>query len=100
MHEPQTNPAALVGDDAVAPANDMCRRPAAGGASRSAIWFINRSFWPDAEATGQLLTELCDDLAAPFDVHVVTGQPNSNPANEPFQRRGAQRRNGVDIHRT
>jgi hypothetical protein len=28
------------------------------------ILFLNRSYWPDAEATGQLLTELCEDLAA------------------------------------
>ena len=27
------------------------------------ILFLNRSYWPDAEATGQLLTELCEDLA-------------------------------------
>lgn len=42
------------------------------------ILFINRSYWPDTEATGQLLTELCEDLAATgeFDVHVLCGQPN------------------------
>jgi len=37
--------------------------------------FLNRSFFPDIEATGQLLTELCQELASDFDVHVVCGHP-------------------------
>ena len=32
------------------------------------ILFLNRSYWPDAEATGQLLTDLTEDLADRFDV--------------------------------
>jgi len=72
---------------------------AAGHASRPVALFINRSYWPDAEATGQLLTELCEDLAVQFDVHVVAGQPNSNPANEPYNARGTEHRNHVEIHR-
>jgi putative colanic acid biosynthesis glycosyltransferase WcaI len=40
------------------------------------ILVFNRSYYPDVEATGQLLTELCGDLAAVHDVHVVAGQPN------------------------
>ncbi len=40
------------------------------------ILFFNRSFHPDVEATGQLLTELCQDLAAQrHTVTVVVGRP-------------------------
>jgi GDP-L-fucose synthase len=61
--------------------------------------FINRSYWPDAEATGQLLTELCEDLAGRFDVTVLAGQPNQNPDGQTFQSSGVERRNGVLIRR-
>ncbi|MFQ5667555.1 MAG: glycosyltransferase WbuB, partial [Candidatus Binatia bacterium] len=37
------------------------------------LLFLNRSFWPDVEATGQLLTELCVDLSQHHDVTVVAG---------------------------
>ncbi len=67
--------------------------------SRPRVLFINRSYWPDAEATGQLLTELCEDLADRFRVTVLAGQPNENPENVPFSRRGYQLRNGVAIRR-
>ncbi len=40
------------------------------------ILFINRSYWPDVEATGQLLTELCSDLAGTNRVTVIAGRPN------------------------
>lgn len=64
------------------------------------VLFLNRSYWPDAEATGQLLTELCEDLAAgDFTVGVVAGQPNQNPGNVAFRRSGTEVRNGVSIHR-
>lgn len=39
------------------------------------ILFLNRSFYPDVESTGQLLTELCEGLAYDFEVHVVCGNP-------------------------
>jgi hypothetical protein len=44
-------------------------------AARPRVTFFNRSYWPDTGATGQLLTELAEDLAAQhgFDVIVVTG---------------------------
>jgi glycosyltransferase involved in cell wall biosynthesis len=38
--------------------------------------FLNRCYWPDVEATGQLLTELCSDLARRHQVTVIAGQPN------------------------
>lgn len=66
---------------------------------RRSILFINRSYWPDAEATGQLLTELCEDLSQRFDVTVLVGQPNQNPRNEVYSRRERQVRNGVVIER-
>ncbi|MFL5944455.1 MAG: glycosyltransferase family 4 protein [Gaiellaceae bacterium] len=34
---------------------------------------LNQYYWPGVEATAQLLTELCEALAADFDVMVVTG---------------------------
>jgi colanic acid biosynthesis glycosyl transferase WcaI len=66
---------------------------------RKRVMFINRSYWPDAEATGQLLTELCEDLSTSFDVTVICGQPNDNPAGEEYRRRGTQLRNGVRVRR-
>jgi len=43
------------------------------------VLVFNRSYYPDVEATGQLLTELCADLAANRCVHVISGQPNFVP---------------------
>jgi glycosyltransferase involved in cell wall biosynthesis len=45
------------------------------------VLFFNRCYWPDVEATGQLLTELCSDLAGRHghDVTVVAGRPNVEP---------------------
>ena len=40
---------------------------------RTRVLFLNRSFWPDREATGQFLTELCDDLSTDHEVTVVAG---------------------------
>ena len=41
------------------------------------IAFFNRSFYPDTAATGQLLTDLCEDLVRVHGcrVSVVTGPP-------------------------
>lgn len=61
--------------------------------------FLNRSYWPDGEATGQLLTELTEDLAARLEVTVVAGQPNTNPSGEPYITTGAEVRNGVRVLR-
>ncbi len=44
------------------------------------------------------MTELCEQLADSFDVHVVCGQPNS-PTDDAFVREGIEVRNGVTIHR-
>lgn len=69
------------------------------GIHRPRVLFLNRSYWPDCEATGQLLTQLCENLADTFDISVLVGQPNANPKNESYVRYGVQTRNGVDIHR-
>jgi colanic acid biosynthesis glycosyl transferase WcaI len=41
------------------------------------VCFFNRSYWPDTGATGQLLTELAEDLVSAhgLDVTVITGYP-------------------------
>jgi glycosyltransferase involved in cell wall biosynthesis len=67
----------------------------AGGA-RLRVCFFNRSYWPDTGATGQLLTELAEDLVSRhgFDVTVVSGYPvggGALPADDV--------RNGVTIRR-
>jgi len=38
------------------------------------ILFINRSFWPDVEATGQFLADLCEELAKNYSVTVIAGR--------------------------
>lgn len=69
--------------------------------TKKRIQFVNRSYWPDAEATGQLLTELCEDLAQEpqLKVSVICGQPNFNLDNVEFEQTGVQNRNGVEIIR-
>jgi colanic acid biosynthesis glycosyl transferase WcaI len=43
--------------------------------SRLRLLVFNQYYWPNVEATGYLLSELCGELAADFDVTVVTGRP-------------------------
>lgn len=60
------------------------------------LLFLNRSYWPDVEATGQLLTELCGDLAAKgHAVAVIAGRPNF--VTGPLKAREVH--NGVDVTR-
>ena len=68
--------------------------------NRSTILFLNRSYWPDVEATGQLLTELCESLHAEFEVAVVAGKPNQirdSTVDSEWQK--TELRNGVAVHR-
>ena len=44
------------------------------------ILFLNRSFWPDTEATGLLLDELAQDLAFEHEVTVICGPANTSRA--------------------
>jgi glycosyltransferase involved in cell wall biosynthesis len=64
------------------------------------VLFINRSYWPDCEATGQLLTELCEDLGQSMPVSVLAGQPNHNLNHEHYVGKGVERRNDVSIYRS
>ena len=66
---------------------------------RPRVLFINRSYWPDTEATGQLLTELCEDLSERFEVNVIAGQPNSNVQGAEYKKRGWDRHGNVAVHR-
>jgi colanic acid biosynthesis glycosyl transferase WcaI len=61
------------------------------------VCYFNRSYWPDTGATGQLLTELAEDLVAKhgIEVTVVTGYPVNSA--EPLPSR--QTRHGVTIVR-
>jgi colanic acid biosynthesis glycosyl transferase WcaI len=50
------------------------------------LLLLNRSFWPDQEATGQRLTELCEDLSAEHQITVVAGPSNfGGAARRPFR---------------
>ena len=66
--------------------------------ARLRVYFFNRSYWPDTGATGQLLTELAEDLVAKHacDVTVVTG--HSTASGLPPRPR-AEVRHGVRILR-
>ena len=84
---------------AAVPETTIEAAPPAPAAPRPRVLFLNRSYWPDVEATGQLLTELCSDLARTHDVAVICGQPNraGGPEKPPrFQRETYQ---GVNIVR-
>jgi glycosyltransferase involved in cell wall biosynthesis len=62
------------------------------------VCYFNRSYWPDTGATGQLLTELAEDLVATHgcDVTVITGYPTTT-GDAPLPARDT--RNGVQIIR-
>jgi len=61
------------------------------------VCYFNRSYWPDTGATGQLLTELAEDLVSKHGMHVtvVAGYPAS--ATGPLA--ASEFRNGVRILR-
>jgi colanic acid biosynthesis glycosyl transferase WcaI len=66
------------------------------------IRFFNRSYWPDFGATGQLLTELAEDLVSKHgcDVSVVAGPPLGADRPRPGWRLvGREWHNGVEILR-
>lgn len=81
------------------PSDDFGKAPPPG--QRPHVVFLNRSFWPDTEATGQLLTELATDLASWFDVTVIAGLPNHVEADEQLHATvcGTAEYRGVSIHR-
>jgi colanic acid biosynthesis glycosyl transferase WcaI len=55
---------------------------------------LNQYYWPGVEATAHLLTELCEALAAEYDVTVVTGRLRGSG-----ERPAEEVRNGVRIVR-
>lgn len=55
---------------------------------------LNQYYWPGVEATAHLLTELCEGLAAQYDVTVVTGRLRGRE-DEPSR----EERNGVTVIR-
>lgn len=67
------------------------------------VCFFNRSYWPDTAATGQLLTELAEDLVARHgcEVSVVCGFPlhGGQPAAGASGLVQREQRNGVSIFR-
>jgi colanic acid biosynthesis glycosyl transferase WcaI len=68
--------------------------PTVSGRRKPRLLVLNQYYWPGIEATAQLLTELCEALAADVDVKVVTGVLHGHE-NEP--RRLVH--NGVEIVR-
>jgi len=62
------------------------------------VCYFNRSYWPDTGATGQLLTELAEDLAGThgMDVTVITGYPVTTDGTT---LRSRETRNGVRVIR-
>ncbi len=64
------------------------------GARKPRLLVLNQYYWPGIEATAHLLAELCEALAADFDVTVVTGRL-PHPEGVP----GTVERNGVRIVR-
>ena len=68
------------------------------------ICFFNRSYWPDQAATGQLLTELAEDLVSRYgsEVTVVAGRSLNATREETGSRLrpvGRESHRGVDIRR-
>jgi Ni2+-binding GTPase involved in maturation of urease and hydrogenase len=61
---------------------------------RRRLLVLNQYYWPGVEATAQLLTELCEELAQELDVEVVTGVLHGHE-DEPRH----LMRNGVEIVR-
>jgi colanic acid biosynthesis glycosyl transferase WcaI len=67
------------------------------------ICFFNRSYWPDLGATGQLLTELAEDLTAThgWAVCVVAGRPlhAAKPAERRWRPVTREHQHGVEVLR-
>jgi putative colanic acid biosynthesis glycosyltransferase WcaI len=77
------------GEPAVHPVRASSRE--ARRAGRQRVLVLNQYYWPGVEATANLLTELCEALAADYDVTVIAGAAPGAPVQ--------QERNGVQIVR-
>ncbi len=54
---------------------------------RQRLLVLNQYYWPGVEATANLLTELCEALAADYDVTVITGAAPGAAASAGAERR-------------
>jgi len=63
-------------------------------AIRPRLLVFNQYYWPGVEATAHLLTELCESLAAEYEVTVITGRLLAHEGDPDFELR-----NGVEIIR-
>jgi colanic acid biosynthesis glycosyl transferase WcaI len=61
---------------------------------RPSLTVLNQYYWPGVEATAHLLTELCEELAADYDVTVITGRLLGHEDAPDYERR-----NGVEVIR-
>jgi glycosyltransferase involved in cell wall biosynthesis len=61
---------------------------------RPRLLILNQYYWPGPEASGHLLTELCESLRADYEVHVITAAVQGDD-----QRAARLIRNGVTIDR-
>jgi glycosyltransferase involved in cell wall biosynthesis len=69
-------------------------QPRVSNARRPRLLVLNQYYWPGVEATAHLLTELCEALAADYDVTVITGRLHEHESDPDYDRR-----NGVEIVR-
>ncbi len=61
---------------------------------RPRLLVFNQYYWPGYEATAHLLTELCEALAADYDITVITGRLHANQDEPDYETR-----NGVELVR-
>jgi len=59
-------------------------------ADRPRILVLNQYYWPGVEATAHLLAQLCEALAADYDVTVVTGQLHGHELPQDETRNGVR----------
>jgi glycosyltransferase involved in cell wall biosynthesis len=57
---------------------------------RPRILVLNQYYWPGVEATAQLLAQLCEALAADYDVTVVTGHLHGHELPDEEERNGVR----------
>ena len=69
-------------------------QPLVPPADRPRLLVFNQYYWPGVEATAHLLTELCEALAAEYDVTVITGRLHEHEEDPDYEGRG-----GVEIVR-
>lgn len=61
---------------------------------RPRVLVLNQYYWPGVEATANLLSELCSELARDFDISVITGMVRGSSATP-----GRSEREGVEVIR-